>query len=68
MLKLEIHCENADEARVYLNAPQYYGLLSDLQCAIRNAQKHGTDADVLKLVDGFYPDICKAVDNSEGPY
>lgn len=68
MLELKIQCENADEARVYLNAQQYLNLLSDLMNAIRSAQKHGTDDDVLKLVDGFYPDICKAVDNSDGAY
>jgi hypothetical protein len=68
MLELKIQCESADEARVYLNAHQYHNLLSDLMTAFRNAQKHGTDADVVRVVTNFYPDICNAVDNSTGAY
>lgn len=68
MLELKLNCEDADQARVYLNAPQYHNLLSDLMNAIRQAQKHGTDADVVRVVNSFYPDICSAVDNHEGPY
>ena len=68
MIKLNIECETADEARVYLNAPEYHNLLSDLRVAFRNAQKHGTDSDVLKVVENFFPDICIAVDHNQGPY
>lgn len=68
MLELKIQCESADEARVYLNAPQYHNLLSDLMARIRSAQKYGTDAHVLEVVANFYPDICAAVDNSTGAY
>lgn len=68
MLKLEIACESHDEARVYLNAHQYHNLLSDLMNAIRSAQKHGSDKDLLFQINHFYPDICKAVDNSMGAY
>lgn len=68
MLKLEITCTSADEARVYLNAPQYHNLLSDLYAELRNARKHGDDAAVLRVVDNFYSDLCNAIDNSTGAY
>ena len=68
MLELNIKCEDADQARVYLNAHQYHNLLSDLMNAIRQAQKHGTDADVVKVVASFYPDICRATEHNQGPY
>jgi predicted glycosyltransferase len=68
MLELNIKCESLEEARVYLNAPQYLNLLSDLREAFRSAQKHGTDADVVKAVQNFFPDITIACDNSEGAY
>jgi len=68
MLKLEFHCESHEEARVYLNAHQYHNLLSDLYAALRSAQKHGTDADVLTQVSSFMPDIAKAVDHNLGAY
>ena len=68
MLELKIQCESTEEARVYLNAPQYLGLIDDFFNALRSAQKHGTDADVLKVVDQFYPEMCNAIDNSTGAY
>lgn len=68
MLELKIQCENADEARMYLNAEQYHNLLSDLRVALRNAQKHGTDEDVVKVVENFFPDITIACDHNQGPY
>ena len=68
MLELKIQCENADEARIYLNAPQNHNLLEDLRVALRNAQKHGTDSDVLRVVENFFPDITIACDHNQGPY
>ena len=68
MLELNIKCESLEEARVYLNATNYVSLLQDLHTSLRNAYKHGTDADVLKIVENFYPDIIAAVDHSEGAY
>ena len=68
MIKLNISCETADEARVYLNAPQYHNLISDLYAALRSARKHGNDGEVLRVVDSFTNDLCNAVDNSEGAY
>jgi nitrate/nitrite-specific signal transduction histidine kinase len=68
MLELKIQCEDLEQARVYLNAHQYLNLLQDLQNNLRNVLKHGTDADVVKAVNNFYPDLCKAVDHSQGPY
>lgn len=68
MIKLNIECESASEARMYLNAPEYHNLLSDLRVALRNAYKHGTDSDVIKVVQNFFPDITIACDHNEGPY
>ena len=68
MLELKLHCESHDEARVYLNAHQYLNLLSDFCAALRSARKHGTDADVLRQVDVFLPELMNAIDNSTGAY
>ena len=68
MLELNIKCESLEEARVYLNANNYVSLLQDLHTNLRQAYKHGTDADVLKVVENFYPDIITAIDHSEGAY
>lgn len=68
MLELKIQCESHDEARVLLNAHQYHNLISDLYQALRSARKHGTDADVLRVVDNWMPDLCNAIDNSTGAY
>lgn len=68
MIELKIKCESVEEARVYLNGPQYHNLISDLCMSIRNAQKHGTENDLIRIVASFYPDLASAVNNSEGPY
>jgi hypothetical protein len=68
MLELKITCQDADEARMYLNAPQYHNLLDDLRNALRNARKHGTDEDVVRVVLNFFPDLTIACDNHQGPY
>ena len=68
MLELKFQCEDLDEARVYLNAPQYHNLLTDLYAALRSARKHGTDADVVKAVDTFYAHIILACEHHSGPY
>lgn len=68
MLELKISCENADEARIYLNAPQYLNLLDDFRNAIRNAYKHGDDKDALKVLADFYTEITAACDHNQGPY
>lgn len=68
MLELKISCENADEARMYLNAPQYHSLIYDLYNALRRATKHGTEADILEQVRNFLPDLSNAADNQTGPY
>ncbi len=68
MLELKIQCADADEARMYLNAPQYHNLLDDLRNALRNAQKHGGDSDVVRVVQSFFTDITSACDNHQGPY
>lgn len=68
MLELNIKCESLEEARIYLNAPQYLNLIQDFFGALRSARKHGTDKDVLAQVDVFYPELCNAIDNSTGAY
>ena len=68
MLELNIKCNSLEEARVYLNATNYISLLQDLHTNLHQAYKHGTDADVLKVVENFYPDIIRACDHSEGAY
>lgn len=68
MLELNIKCDTLDEARVYLNAPQYLNLIDDLYNALRSARKHGTDADVLKQVDSYMNELREAIDNSTGAY
>ena len=68
MLELKIQCESADEARMYLNAQQYYNLLDDLRNALRTAYKHGDDKDALKVLADFYTEITTACDNHQGPY
>ena len=68
MLELKIQCENADEARVVLNAQQYLNLIDDLYNQLRTARKYGTDADVVRIVDSFMPDLSNAIDNSQGAY
>jgi len=68
MLELKITCNTIDEVNIYANAVSLHNLLGDLRQALRTAQKHGTDADVLKVVQNFFPDITAAVDHSQGPY
>jgi len=68
MLELKVTCDTIIEGRMYLNAMEYLNLLIDLQDALRNARKHGTPTEVLKVVDNFYPEICRAVEHSQGAY
>ena len=68
MLELNIPCADAEEARIYLNAPQYLNLLTDFAEALRNAQKHGGNADVLHQVSVFYPEMIRAIDSHSGAY
>jgi len=68
MLELKLQCQDAEQAHIYLNAPQYLALLLDFTEAIRSAQKHGTEQDVLKQIDVFYPEMCRACDNHTGAY
>ena len=68
MLELNIKCETLEEGRIYLNAVNYLSLLQDLYANLRDARKHGTDADVLRVVDNFIPEISRACDHSDGAY
>lgn len=68
MLELKIKCDSLEEARMYLNAPNYLSLLQDLRANLRDAMKHGGDVDVLRVVDNFMPDIAQACDHNDGAY
>lgn len=68
MLELKIQCSTTDEAHMYLNAPQYHNLISDLRHALRNAQKHGTEADVIRVVETYFPELTIAADHHQGAY
>lgn len=68
MIELNLKCESSEEARTYLNAPQYLCLLQDLERSLCNARKHGNDADVLRVVETFLPEIAHATDHATGPY
>ena len=67
MFDITIKCENAEQARVYLNGPQYLNLLEDIYNAVRSSQKHG-DGDLNKVLDNFLSEICHAIDHSTGAY
>ena len=66
MIKLEIECEDADEARLILNAQAYINLINDFTNQIRSARKH--DGDVNKVIDIFIGDFYTAIDHHQGPY
>lgn len=68
MLELKIQCADSDEARIYLNAPQYLNLIDDFYNAVRMARKHGSDKDVLYQVDSFLPCFAQATEHNTGPY
>ena len=68
MIEINLKCESVEEARVYLNAPQYHNLISDMYSGLRNARKHGEDSDVIMFVDNYLDDLYKAIENSEGAY
>ena len=68
MLELKITCDTIDEINIYANAVSLHNLLGDLRTALRNAQKHGIDVDVVKVVQNFFPDLTAAVDHCQGPY
>lgn len=68
MIEITIKCESLEEARIYLNGPQYHNLISDLCGAFHSARKHGESSEVIALVDNYMPDLFKAVENSEGAY
>jgi hypothetical protein len=68
MLELKITCDTIDEINIYANAVSLHNLLGDLRTALRNAQKHGTDTDVVRVVQNFFPELTAAVDHCQGPY
>ena len=68
MLELKITCQDAEDARIYLNGPQYLNLLTDFAEALRSAQKHGIDKDVLHQVNVFYPEMLRAIEHHTGAY
>lgn len=68
MLKLEFNLDNSDDARLYINAPQMYSMITDFANALKAARKHGNSEDLAKVVDDFWPDLLATIDSVEGPY
>lgn len=70
MLELKIQCEDAAQARVYLNAQQYHNLITDFAEALRNAEKYSDNPDqAMQLVFGGYKsDFLNAAQHHQGPY
>ena len=68
MPQLTIQCEDWDEVRMISNAVQLHHLLTDFMEAMRQARKHGTEADQLKVIEQFQPDFYRALDNYQGAY
>lgn len=66
MIKIEIECEDTDEARVVLNAHHYLSLITDFTNQIRLARKH--DGDVNDVIDSFINNFYTAIDHHNGPY
>ena len=66
MIKLEIECEDADEARLILNAQQYHSLICDFVQQIFTARRH--DGDVNSVIDNFIGDFFNATEHHHGPY
>lgn len=66
MIKLEIQCEDTDEARVVLNAHNYLCLIADFTNQIRLARKH--DGDVNQVINKFITDFYTATEHHQGPY
>jgi hypothetical protein len=63
---LTLTCESTSEAQLYLCAPQYYNLISDLHSLIRSSEKYDTKLE--DSIKSFYPEICKCVESHLGPY
>lgn len=73
MLELNIKCEDADQARIYLNAPQYHNLLSDLYNELHKAKKYSESPalevlEVNRVLNIFYDDLVTVVEHHLGPY
>ena len=68
MIKITFVCETAEDANVYVNAPQMRNLVSDFVQAHKASVKHGTEAEVLRNLTAFYDDLVRAADHASGPY
>jgi hypothetical protein len=68
MLKLELVCDSAEQARVYLNAQQYFNLLLDLEESFSQVTEETSHQELLYIIDTFLPNIKAAVCNHEGAY
>ncbi len=63
---LTLNCESPAEAHLYLNAPQYYNLLSDLHSLIRSSEKYDTKLE--DSIKSFYPELSAIIESHLGPY
>lgn len=66
MIKLEITCENVDEARLILNAQQYHSLICDFISQVKRSRE--CEEDINKVIDIFIGDFCIATEHHRGPY
>ena len=66
MIKIEIQCEDTDEARVVLNAHHYLSLITDFTNQLRTVRKHG--GDVNDVIDSFINNFYTAIEHHNGPY
>ena len=65
-IKLNITCENRDEANIFLNAHQYLNLLTDIQSQIRSCLKY--EKNMNDTLNSIYKDICQCTEHHLGPY
>ena len=68
MIEITLKCETLEEARTYLNAPNYLNLIQDFYEAVRAARKHGTDEDVLFQIKNYFAEFATACEHSNGAY
>lgn len=68
MITLKFDCESTEQANIYLNAQGYYNLIYDFYNAVRSARKHGTDTEIVKVVELFYSQFSDSIDHNQGPY
>ena len=65
-IQISLQCEDAEEARKYLNAVAYHSLIWDFAERMRQAEKH--DGELLAVLNMFKQDFYNATEHHCGPY